>query len=510
VQLDESEIFKAATDYQNWKSWKGYVYTNLPRFDDSVMYGLTTSEEDTMIQKEIHKYAQFARSDEPDLFNSNEILGATDTQDLKDLSNIIDQILCNLQIVQYDNALLALKHSYVWTFYDSFKKSRKVLQERYQEEPHWIIGRKPKLLSNESNNTEVYHALIDFVFKSLAWWLMHLAQSKQWNVHIIAVLARWAVKLKTVGLDPTLCAQKALAEGSDLLRQIAAEQKDEEETLCLPADEPSAKEKREIRLPDDPNLAVYYYRSKSYIREPLFELVTDLFASLDIRQSWLRTSAGFAVRTLIYRGGLDQTLRQLSVQGTGGIETSSDATNIKYSCSALQLLLSNSGRIEKASKAEKSLNSLRDAEISWRHINKIGNRYDLKDIGLMSTKKLDDIISVLVPLNLMRSSSLVNGLKVALVAWTAADEEDNPQTLGPIADETFEIEFSLRTRGFPSKSSQPVITDPYERDIIPASQSPIFTGLNGKQDGCLPLYVISSRLTSIFRWNRNDHVSQNV
>lgn len=41
LNLDEERIFEAATDYQNW-IYKDVTLKNLPAFDDSTSFGIST------------------------------------------------------------------------------------------------------------------------------------------------------------------------------------------------------------------------------------------------------------------------------------------------------------------------------------------------------------------------------------------------------------------------------------------------------------------------------------
>jgi len=120
VQLDEDQIFQAATDYQSWTNGT-YVFENLPRFDNATISDLTLEDENTMIKKEIAKFAEFASSDKPSLFKSNGILSTTNPEGLKDLAKVLDQIKTHLQVIRHDNSLLILENLPHYSIYKTFK-----------------------------------------------------------------------------------------------------------------------------------------------------------------------------------------------------------------------------------------------------------------------------------------------------------------------------------------------------------------------------------------------------
>jgi hypothetical protein len=468
VQLNEDQIFQAATDYQSWTNGH-YVYENLPRFDDSTLSGLTLEDENSMIKKEIAKYAKFASSEKPSLFKSNGIFGTANRDGFKDLAKVIDQIRAHLQIVRHDNYLLILEHIRRYDFYMNFKGSRDFIRERYQRD-HGTIqikGREPKKLDDEANNTKIYHILIDFVFNCTAWWLMHVAKSDSWNAHVIAVMARWAVKLKFIALDPVHWVEKSLAKGEGVIRQIKMEEEDDDIMSVELSNVGSKEGTRKVIFPDNPNLVRPYYESKSHFRDILLDLVLGVLNSLSTGLQG-SNSTSLSVRNLIYRGGLDRTLRQLAVHQDSQISTMSDREEFRYGHTAFQLLVMNSQSIANCEPEAPNVTN-----VCWHHIvvGEASPVYRVK--GEKRTDSLDDIISLLVPLGFMENWRIVEPLYSA-VAWTIAQKDLDSQKLDHPNEETLELEFSIST---PKKIEMSSVNN---TDTIPSSQSPLFTGLEGK------------------------------
>ena len=180
--------------------------------------------------------------------------------------------------------------------------------------PRGINGHNPKTLSDENKNAQAYNALIDFIFHSLAWWLAYVAESKSWHASIIAVLARWSVKLKLVALDPVRWAEQALLKGEDIMRRIANEQQDGEKIIVKIPSETSQTEPVEENFLDDRDLDYMYYCLKFYFRKGIRGFIDRILSNLIAERSSTSISTAFEVRTLIYKDNLDETLRQLTVQ----------------------------------------------------------------------------------------------------------------------------------------------------------------------------------------------------
>ena len=136
LNLDEDQLFKAATDYHSW-SFSSYTLKDLPAFDSSLSFGITVEDENDNIKEEIKKLVQFMSSKKPPLFDSCGALGETNATGFEDLINVVDQIRSNLDIVRHDNASLAMDHYVHKMFYDDLKESRTHLRWRYLERPTW-------------------------------------------------------------------------------------------------------------------------------------------------------------------------------------------------------------------------------------------------------------------------------------------------------------------------------------------------------------------------------------
>ncbi len=465
--LDEDEIFKAATDYKHW-NYTRYTLKDLPAFDSSTSFGITLEDENRNVREEIKKLIQFVTSSKPPVFDSYGTLGDTNLAGFDDLYNLVDQIMCNLEIIRHDNAGLALEHYVHESFYDAFKESRSRLRWRYLSKSPKITGHNPKTLSDERKNTQAYHALVDFIFQSLAWWLMHVAERKSWRSPIIAVLARWSVKLKLIALDPVRWAEMSLIRGEDVMSRISNDQKEDNQiAIGFPSSIALDADRKKAYFPDDRDPDYYYYSMKFNMRNSLYRLTGRVLNNLIYEKSGSTKSTAFEVRTLIYRGVLDKALRHLTVQQDGTIETSSDRTGLRRSYCALQLLLSNAQSI-----AERGTVTASSEVASFQWFIKLLKGSD-PITGSVVTARVDDIVSTLVPISLIGSSSLVRSLKNPL--WVEHSDDDYPPAIFDLAlEDSLRIEFSLSTRELEAgylRGGGP--------SMVPPSRSPLITSLEG-------------------------------
>ena len=469
LHLDEDRLFEAATDYRSW-TFGRYTLKNLPAFDSSASFGITAEDENDSIKHEIKKLVQFISSKKPPLFDSYGALGETNAAGFEDLFSIVDQIRSNLHIIMHDNASLALDRYVDKTFYGALKQHRSQLRRRYLGDPLGINGHIPKTLSDEIKNAQAYSALIDFIFHSLAWWLAHVTVSKSWHTPIIiAVLARWSVKLKFIALDPVRWAEQALCRGEEIMRRIANEQSDTDRITVEFAPGPSETQETRIHFPEDRDLDYQYYSLKLELRKGIHRFINRILSNLIAKKSSTDKSTAFEVRTFIYNGNLDKTLRQLTVQQDGRIETSSDLTNLRRSYCALQLLLSNARSISPSNENESFPET---ARIHWS----CKFRRSDPDLGSVSTTRLDDVISVLVPLSFMGSSHLVNYLENPLILLDSDSDSEYPLAVFDLSpEESPKIEFSLSTRRNRNRNLPRI-----DSHMILTSKSPLIPSLEGK------------------------------
>ncbi|KAF2098987.1 hypothetical protein NA57DRAFT_56618 [Rhizodiscina lignyota] len=501
---DPNRVFQATKDHRSWESRTNpCVFENLPKFDDLKPYGLSEDEEDNLVRKEIDKYCRYAESERPDPFDSNGIFDKTNAHGFADLTSVIDQIQCSLHIILHDNASVALEHCPNAEFYEKFfRPSRRAVLERYGKEPRFITGRRPKLLKDTDKNTRVYHAMVDFIFGSTVWWLMRVAQNKNWEAQIIAILARWAVKLKIIALDPVHCADRCLERGVEIIRQLWNANKDDDESIIIHLLERSSNEAKKIEFSsDDLNLAFGYYASKLQLRKILEMIIVGVTDNMIVQQAGSRSSSRFEVRTLIYKGGVGGTLRELFVTRHVNVLVSSNSSSIVHSYIALQLAIANAERIrETLGKRPKSGVTESDAVImSW------------SQAGIPSkvqTDRLDDLISVLVPLGLRTERHWLLHLST-LLRSDVRDEEELIEKFEFHPDDDITTEFRLNTQASLKRKRQ--VELPFvESDIISTSRIPLWRSPEEQNTHYIPMEAEDPRASNTGVKNQASSVASDL
>jgi hypothetical protein len=472
---DPDQVFKAIKDYKAWTSNASTcTYENLPNFDDLKAYGLQEDEVDKLLRKEINKYTQFADSPEPNLFNSHGGFDKANADGFANLSAVMDQIQCNLTVIMHDNACLAMESCPNANFYEEhFRPSRKILRERYGREPSSVTGRKPKLMSDPDENQKVYHAMVDVIFGSIAWWLKRVAQNNAMDAQITAVLALWAVKLKIIALDPYHCAELSLTRGVDIMRQLSNSGRDDDNRIVVYLTKDGEDKPKLIDFSNDHlNLAIDYYQLKLGQRRALEGIIAGITQNMVVRKPGSKSLASFEVRTLIYGGTPDENPREIFVSRDGEVAINSHIPSINHNYVALQLAIANAERFHRDRDNTPNIGVMKpDAVVmSW---SRAGN--DGKPLELI-TDQLDHLISVLVPLGLRSNHFLL--LYLSSFLSNDANDEEETGMFETRSNIDITTEFRLNTQAYlETQRMNSSLSDP---DIILTSDIPLWRSSHSK------------------------------
>jgi hypothetical protein len=164
----------------------------LPKFDDITQYGASEEQEKEMWMLDVERLLNVAQQRHMPLeFDGEGILGKSNEEGYQQLSDLGDQVLCNLRVCHHDAQLLALEFYPKLCFAQDYRSTKHYLQNRFDES---TFEQHPKLL--KIRNKEVYSALIDYITAVVARLLVQVAKSRFWHTYCLAALAKWAAKLK--------------------------------------------------------------------------------------------------------------------------------------------------------------------------------------------------------------------------------------------------------------------------------------------------------------------------
>ena len=174
-------------------------------YDDVTVYGLPRTEQHRLWDLEIDRLlASMAQREEP-LFTTPGFLGNAAEEGFRQLSDIADQLICNLSVTYYDT-LVAYEPSKASREKNKFHETVKYdvqrlaecLSDNYEEDV--IKIKRPTLLPKQ--NREVYYLLVDYITATVSRYFSRCATSNEWHKLWLVTIAKTATKLKILEKDP--------------------------------------------------------------------------------------------------------------------------------------------------------------------------------------------------------------------------------------------------------------------------------------------------------------------
>ena len=394
----------AAFEHENYDFGSVELSNFLSKFDDCTDYGVTETAEKELIRIEIKRLVKDADPNQEFMFQNDDIPRQTDEQGFKDISNIADQIVTNFQIIKHDNSHIAIKNcpSLAEESGKAFTKSRRLLYTRYGRDEATKVVR--KTLEPPERNRKAYFAVVDYVTSSAVRLLVRSASTDKqyWQNHLIAIIARWSVKLKLLSYDPAGYAQKSLNNGVDLIRTSVEEAKTNMDLIYIVKNSteynPDAKkETTEVSTVDtEMDVTMRYYRECIILRRYMEMIIVPTLNSL--LSQGKNAPDRFESSVLVYRTGLERTLTSLASDREGEITASSDVTHVKTVYTALSLLQANT-RYIRQNLDKTNVNHGISVTVSWEWPKENTIKRE-SDVGEIQVDKMADLVSLLVPLTL--------------------------------------------------------------------------------------------------------------
>jgi hypothetical protein len=484
-KLDEEAIFEVFQYYNEYSSG-ATTLRGLEKFDDCSDYGLSEADHQKMVRTEIKQLIAVAASNDPFLFNSKGLLSLSDEQGYQDVSNLMDQIRCNFNILRHDNARLCVEHcpEKMERAIDEFKISRIRLVSRYKQDEDRVQGCIPKLLEPPKRNQELYFALVDYLMGSIARLLVRTASSKYWKDYTLAILAQWTVKLKVVSYDPVRCAATSLSNGEDVIDQVTGSMNNKRLLMLKIKMGPDKEEKEFDTLDTETDIKGQYYDENNLFRLHLYHLLQFASNSMYVGyQSGKKKELGpncFEACTLVYKTGLDGAPTALSNDRFGDVTASSESTHINCLYGALDLLLHNTEAIKGKIKANSLiLNATSQnigATIKWEWFE--GGARARKADGHMTLANMDDILSLAIPLGLASTYTAMSLDDTICLASTGTSSEDPIMQFEPPA-RGFKAFFNIGSAEFYLRQRTAASERYHDPDICSVSASPLKRGIRG-------------------------------
>jgi hypothetical protein len=479
--IDEDRVFEATQHHIDY-TYNGTSLSGLIKFDDCTDYGVSEESEKQLLQVEVRRLIQVAKGNQAFMFSSSGLLKEIDKdgKGFQEVSNLADQMFCNLEIIRHDNARISLEHCSedIEESLGHFKRSRRLLMSRFRQDRTRVQGSLPKLLEPPERNQQLYFALVDYIIGSVARVIVRTATSSYWHQQCLSVLAQWSTKLKTLSYDPVRYANLCLDTGESVVEQMNSESATKQTFFLKIRLGPDSSEQKDVEtLETETDVSGRYYREKTFFRKSLRYIVRDTIKSLlnpDVSSS---AASCFETCAVIYRTGLDSVLTTLSNDRAGQISACSDTFGVKCSYAALELVMRNIRLLLPRSKPA-NLADINDKLTTLRV------EWPEKDVTsvLKYTKiyisEMDDLISVSVPMGLISAYIARTLDNLVSLAGSGADDDD-PIIQFEAPPKDFGALLTISTADWLKKErimSQGVYRDD---DIRPVSLSPMRLGIRG-------------------------------
>jgi hypothetical protein len=459
-----------------------FNFTNLARLDDPTTCGLSKGEAQRLSELEVKRLIKDATSATPVLFDGQGVLDLATRDNFKAMSDLADQILCNLAIIDLENQILIFEHCPTSGMINIaallYASTRATLIGRYHHSDK-VKRSKPKTLEPSSRNEVAYFLLVDFLTSSIARLLVRSASSEAWNSQILAVVAQWSVKLKALSSDPTRFAEAALSNGEEVVLELNEQSRRESRNMLQmrEVETGDSKGKEKVDLPDDPNLSILYYGNNFLLRYHMSNIFRDALRCLYSPSFPQKQTETFQTCTLVYESGLDRSLIVIEADREGNVATSSVTMHVKAAYSAVKLVVENVEELKKREIPSRNTSCAIDPAVLRWHWSE-DRSATLQERTLITTR-LDDLVSVLVPQALARPYVAEQIQQMIATIANSSEEEDHIPRFRHLH---FQAKCILSTGEFENKQkkmreeSQQIYHDP---TVVPLSDSPLDAGIRG-------------------------------
>ncbi|KAJ4375368.1 hypothetical protein N0V83_002454 [Neocucurbitaria cava] len=454
--LSEEKVFEEATLHNNFVYLDKSRLSGLPRFDSLSVYDVKDEDYEKLLRLEIKNLINTAELEAPYLFNSAGRLGLCNTASYEELSLLARRISLDCSVIALDNATMVIdnrpKATLVSLAVSSMKQPCGMLRHEYVTGEKYNSS-KPQSPDDSEASRKLYFAFVDFVIGSVARLLIRTASSAYWSSQTLGPLAQMAVKLKFLSKDSREYAHRAITRVEETMRSF--QQSDEHRTTIVIQEHVEGKgiEEKHLQMSDDLALDEIYFIEGFIKRGCLHGLFQSAICSLQQNPIRRCISGDFHQHAVAYETGFDRSLVIVSEDREGYVTTTSAAALTRTCCRALTLVKKNiemlPGRERPPSSSAHTGTGTEFCNITWdwavKHAdNTKPTANSTKCSRKFETKKLDSIISVMIPLAL--STPYVASTIEELVQYTMAHStRKTEEPVRRFKHSPIEASFSIQT-----------------------------------------------------------------
>jgi hypothetical protein len=361
-----------------------------------------------------------------------------------------------------------------------FQSCRQSLISRYEKDEHKVKIKPPKTIEPKEQNLEAYFALVDYITACLARLLVRSAQSAYWNNSTIAILAKWASKLKVLAYDPAEYASRSLANAEELLVTLRFATTDSASAALKlrVSDKTSGSKEPEIQLEEDSegDITGLYYTEQWRFRKAITYLLRHVTKSLYASERSGNSADCFEVCTQVYETGLEKSMATISSNRDSDISASSNAMYTKCTYTAMELLMRNTRELTKRKVTPTNFSIRAKALWAWS----MEHTDNIDKTGQLQTCHMDELVSILVPLSLADSHCSLEVVDLISTAAILTEDEDPLLQFEPVH---FQVKYHLATSAWAEKEKR--LASPalrfHDMDVRLLSRSPLDRPIRGKQ-----------------------------
>lgn len=285
VELDIDLVLAKAKAHQSSKIGRIKCH-NLPEFE--ALHDPGSDEGDKHLESEIERLKVIADKSEDETFAWGTDTQGTAYADVSSdiLLQVIDQLCCNIAIIQFKNALIVVENLR-WCHWNGevkikfqralheLRNKRQILVSRFVQTCSFIDTNEPPKLVPGTPAFEVYDELIDYVTACVYRFILCSADGTAWSHSTLAVLARVTRKLKDLKTNARQCADDCIAGTEFLHDDLKDENSDRQKryVFCIKDMDP-------VDILDDTEFIREYFLDQYEYRQSLCGILEIVLYSL--------------------------------------------------------------------------------------------------------------------------------------------------------------------------------------------------------------------------------------
>lgn len=375
------------------------------KFEDTVNYNVTEDQEAALWKIEFERLLRDFQNETLLPFEGHDILDQQEAQ-YKGLSDVADQILCNMAVMRCDAEILTMEFMYDYFSSRNYRKARRILEERLSSDEPKMNPRRLK-----AQNKQVYYALVDYVTTVVARLLIRCITIDSFHTNCIMILGEISTKLKVLYADPVRHAETSLELAEETRRRLEmtstirnaqylwqdhggeAEGIEGEKDIGGFRGNSSGR----IEPEEDVNRRIYHMNNMT-LRALIMDIINFVMVQLHGARKWMAgtskdTVVDFNMTSLVYEAGFSSHPTLVSQDRFGEFAAASAPEILRPCYTAFKMLVETSLHLEDH---ESKTASIALVDWTWEDLDNLPERKLARTKQRVS--KMDHVVTMMVPL----------------------------------------------------------------------------------------------------------------